>query len=105
MSHNQTSCYRYCLLIDEDVLETLGRFPTPPTRDWSAKWQLYSLKVIDVEIDGEKDDRYPRGYKSCIMTPPWMLAHIYHFCHNVGAEEMRIHYRGLPVYEMAEYGV
>jgi hypothetical protein len=72
----KNSRYRFCILIDEDVLETLSRFPTPPTRNLLAKWQLYSLKVIDVEIDGEKDDRYPRSYKSCIMTPPWMLGHI-----------------------------
>lgn len=105
VSHMTPSRYRFCLLIDEDVLETLSRFPTPPTRDWSAKWQLYSLKVIDVEIDGEKDDRYTCGYKSCIMTPPRMLAHIYFYCHNIGAEEMRDSYKGIPIYEMAEDGI
>lgn len=105
MEQNQTSRYRYCILIDEDVLETLSRFPTPPTRDLSAKWQLYSLKVIDVEIDGEGDDEYPQGYRSCIMTPPWMLAHMYFYCHNVGADEMRGDYRGIPIYEMAEDGI
>ena len=105
VSHMRPSRYRFCLLIDEDVLETLSRFPTPPNRDLSARWQLYSLKVIDVEIDGEKDNRDPRGYKSCIMTPPWMLAHIYFYCHNVGADEMRDNYRGVPIYEMAECGI
>jgi hypothetical protein len=102
-SHVKPSRYRFCLLIDEDVLKTLGRFPTPPTHDLLAKWQLYSLKVIDIEIDGEKDDRFSRGYKSCTMTPPWMLAHIYFYCHNLESDEIRNHYRGIPIYEMADY--
>jgi hypothetical protein len=105
VEHNQTSRYRYCILIDEDVLETLSRFPSPPLEGEEEKWQLYSLKVIDVEIDGGEDDEYPRGYRSCIMTPPWMLAHLYFYCHNVGADEMRVRYGGMPVYAMAEAGV
>jgi hypothetical protein len=101
VEQNKTSRYRYCILIDEDVLETLGRFPTPPSRKFREKWQVYSLKVIDVEIDGEEDDEYPRGYRCCIMIPPWLLAHIYFFCHNVGADEMRDETEGVPVYSFA----
>jgi hypothetical protein len=101
VEQNKTSRYRYCILIDEDVLETLGRFPIPPTRSFKEKWQVYSLKVIDVEIEGEEDDEYPHGYRCCIMTPPWMLAHIYFFCHNVGADEMRDEYESVPVYSFA----
>jgi hypothetical protein len=105
VERNQTSRYRYCILIDADVLETLNRFPSPPLEDEEEEWQLYSLKVIDVEIDGESEDEYPRGYRSCVMTPPWMLAHIYFYCHNVGADEMRIKSGDIPVYAMAEAGI
>jgi hypothetical protein len=105
VEHNQTPRYRYCILIDEDVLETLSRFPSPPIEGEEEKWQLYSLKVIDVEIDREEDGEYPRGYRSCIMTPPWMLAHMCFCCHNVGADEMRVKSGGIPVYAMAEDGV
>lgn len=102
MEQNQTSRYRYCILIDKDVLETLSRLPLPPIEGRKEAWQLYSLKVIDVEIDGEDDDEYPHGYRSCIMTPPWMLAHIYFFCHNVEAEKMRDELEGIPVYVFAD---
>jgi hypothetical protein len=98
---NDKGVEQYCILIDEDVLETLGRFSTPPTRSFKEKWQVYSLKVIDVEIEGDKDDEYPRDYRCCIMMPPWLLAHIYFFCHNVGADEMRDECEGVPVYSFA----
>jgi hypothetical protein len=101
VEQNRTSCYRYCILIDENVLETLGRFPTPPSRNLKGKWQIHSLKVIDVEIDGEEDDEYPDGYRCCIMMPPWLLAHLYFFCHNVGADEMGDECEGVPVYSYA----
>ena len=102
MEQNQTSRYRYCILIDKDVLETLNRLPAPPIEGRQEAWQRYSVKVIDVEIDGEDDDTYPRGYRSCIMMPPWLLAHIYFFCHNVEAEKMRDEFEGIPVYTFAD---
>jgi hypothetical protein len=101
VEQNQTSRYRYCILIDEVVLETLSRFSSPPLESEEKKWQVYSLKVIDVEIDGEEYDDYPDGYRSCIMMPPCLLAHIYFFCHNVGADEMRDECEGVPVYSFA----
>jgi hypothetical protein len=90
VEQNETLRYRYCILINEDVLVTLGRLPTPPSRDLEEEWQVYSLQVIDVEIDGRGEDEYPRSYRSCIITPPWMLAHINLYCHNVGADEMQV---------------
>lgn len=89
-------------MIDEDVLGTLSNFPAPPIEGEEEKWQLYSLKVIDVGIDGEKDDEYSLGYRSCNMTPPWVLAHIYFFSHNIGADEMWDDYSGMPTYGFAE---
>lgn len=50
---------------------------------------VYSVKVIDVEVDGEKDGMYPRDYKCCVMTPPWMLARLYFFFHNSAEDEIR----------------
>lgn len=61
MEQNQTLRYRYCILLDEDVLETLSQLPMQPIEGRKEARQLYSLKVIDVEIDGEDDDEYPRG--------------------------------------------
>jgi hypothetical protein len=104
VSQNSTSRYRFCLVIDQDVLETLDRLPRPPTNDLQAKWQLYSLKVIDVEIDGERDHRYPEGYRSCMMTPPWMLAHLYFHGRSLCEDELRDQHEGIPVYVFAKDG-
>lgn len=101
--HNETSRYRFCILIDEEVLETLNRFPSSPIGRPYEKWQLYSVKVIDVEIDGEEDlDEYPQHHQCCIMTPPWRLAHLYFWSHNLDAEEMRNDDQGIPIYGWAD---
>jgi hypothetical protein len=99
---DQSSRYRFCILIDEEVLETLSNFPPPPSWRGLTAQQQCSVKVIDVEIEGDDDDCYPLGYKCCLMTPPWMLAHIYHFSHNVGSDKMRDAINGVPVYGFAK---
>jgi hypothetical protein len=99
----QSSRYRFCILIDEEVLETLSSwFPPPPSWAGLTEQQQCSVKVIDVEIEGDDDDCYPHGYRCCLMTPPWMLAHIYHFSHNIGSDKMRDDIRGVPVYGFAK---
>jgi hypothetical protein len=98
----QSSRNRFCILIDEEALETFSWFPPPPSRRGLTERQECSVKVIDVELDGDDDDRYPHGYKCCLMTPPWMLAHIYHFSHNIGSDKMRDAIGGMPVYGFAK---
>lgn len=102
MEQNQSSRYSFCILIDEEVLETLSWFPEPPSRWDLTEQQQCSVKAIDVEIEGADDDCYPTGYRCCLLTPPWMLAHIYHFSHNIGSDKMGDGIRGVPVYGFAK---
>lgn len=98
---SDTSRYRFCILIDEDVLEALCRFPpAPEAAGWNAqKWQLYSMKAIDVELEvGEDAD-----YKYCMMLPPWRLARLYFVSFNQDSGAIRDHDEGLPVYVNADW--
>lgn len=98
---NDTSRYRFCIVVEKGALETLCRFEPPPITGLPKHWQSHAVRVIDVEVEGEEDTEWPRNYQCSVMTPPWLLAHLYFWAHDLEPEEIRAG-KEIPLYAFAE---
>lgn len=67
--------YRFFIIMDDEVVRTLLRFPSPASR--TGEWQFYSVKVLDVEYDAEHDKGpgHPGGteYHGWFWAAAWHL--------------------------------
>lgn len=94
----ETSRYRYCIMMDAEAVEALNRLPMPPKIDADPE---HIVRIVDVEKEHDLDV-FPQAYRCCTMTPPWYLANVYFWGHNLDPDELRDGrdgtYRDIPIY-------
>nr|OQO28197.1 hypothetical protein B0A51_03985 [Rachicladosporium sp. CCFEE 5018] len=91
-----SSTHRFCLLIDEEPLDNLLRFPLPTPFYATNREDHIGVKVLDVEIDAEDyDPPYAEGW---LWAAPWELVNVWFHCRELSFEEFSVEDdRGRPV--------
>lgn len=82
----ESSCYRFFLIIDEEVVRNLLQYPMPATLP-PRRWQWYSVKVLDIEFRRSLLD-HEQNYEGWAWAAASRLLQAWFLCRDMDALEV-----------------
>lgn len=84
-----SSTHRFCIVMDQEALKKILRFPARPNANNRDRFDRIGVKVLDVECNADSEEYPPPFDEGWFWASPGKLPDIWFDCHILRADEFR----------------